>query len=268
MQIPIPTDPISLGIIASLLAGTTTGLGAIPIFLKKDFSRRSLDLMLGFAAGVMLAASAFSLLVPAFDIIGEWGVDWTGVITIVGSGFLLGGLFVHIADKYIPHEHFEKGHDGPASRMARIWLLVLAITIHNFPEGLAVGVSFGTGNTLDGIIVALAIGMQNIPEGLAVAAPLVREGYSRKYAAGLALATGLVEPIGGILGVSIVAVGIILLPYGLAFAAGAMIFVVGDEMVPESHSGGNARLATWGIIVGFMIMMTLDNMFAFLFPAG
>ena len=255
------TDPVSLGIFASLLAGLATGVGAIPVLIGGNFSRRTLDLMLGFAAGVMLAASAFSLLVPALDIV----VGWSEVITVVALGFFLGGFFIHLADKYIPHAHFEKGVEGPSSSMAKIWLLVIAITIHNFPEGLAVGVSFGGGDIQTGIAVAVAIALQNMPEGLAVAAPMVREGYSRKYAAGLALATGLVEPIGGVLGVSIVAFASFLLPYGLAFAAGAMVFVIGDEMVPESHSGGNARLATWGIMIGFIIMMTLDNIFNFLF---
>lgn len=255
------TDPISLGVLTSLLAGGATGLGALPIFIKESFSRRTLDIMMGIAAGVMLAASAFSLLVPAFDYV----ADWIGVISIVGLGFALGGIFVHVADKYIPHAHFEKGLEGPSSSMSRVWLLVLAITIHNFPEGLAVGVSFGTGDTLTGISVAVAIGLQNIPEGLAVAAPLVREGYSRKYAAILAFATGLVEPLGGLLGVSIVFIAVVLLPYGLSFAAGAMVFVVGDEIVPESHAGGNARVATWGLMLGFILMMTLDNVFGFFF---
>ncbi len=255
------TDPISLGIIASLLAGGATGLGAIPVLLGGDFSRRTLDIMLGIAAGVMLAASAFSLLVPALEMV----VDWVGVITVVAFGFILGGLFIHLADKYIPHEHFKKGPEGPSSSMAKVWLLVLAITIHNFPEGLAVGVSFGVGDIAEGLAVAVAIGLQNIPEGLAVAAPLVREGYSKRYAAALALVTGLVEPIGGLLGVSIVIVAAFLLPYGLAFAAGAMIFVVGEEMVPESHAAGNSRAATWGTMIGFVIMMMLDNIFEFIF---
>ena len=259
------SDPISMGFLASLIAGAATGLGALPIFVKKDFSRRTLDLMLGFAGGVMLAASAFSLLVPAFEDAGVLATGWVGVFSIVGMGFLLGAAFVHLADKYIPHEHFKRGHEGPSSRLARVWLLVIAITIHNFPEGLAVGVSFGGGDTVLGLSVAVAIGLQNIPEGLAVAAPLVREGYSRKYAAALALATGLVEPIGGLLGVSVVTFAAALLPYGLAFAAGAMIFIVGDEMVPESHSGGNERLATWGLIFGFIVMMSLDNVFTFIF---
>ncbi len=262
------SDPVSMGLLASLLAGLATGLGALPILLKKDFSRRTLDLMLGFAAGVMLAASAFSLLVPAFQEQAVLDAGWTGVFTIVGAGFLLGALFVHMADKYLPHEHFQKGSEGPSSNLARVWLLVIAITIHNFPEGLAVGVSFGGGDIMTGMSVAVAIGLQNIPEGLAVAAPLVREGYSRKYAVGLALLTGLVEPIGGIIGVSVITFAVGLLPYGLAFAAGAMIFVVGDEMVPESHAGGNERLATWGLMIGFFIMMILDNVFPFIFGAG
>ncbi len=258
------TDHVVLGILASLLAGTATGLGAIPVLLGGDFSRRTLDIMLGVAAGVMLAASAFSLLVPALEMV----VDWVGVISVVSFGFLLGGIFIHLSDKYIPHEHFQKGPEGPSSSMAKIWLLILAITIHNFPEGLAVGVSFGVGSISDGIAVAVAIGLQNIPEGLAVAAPMVREGYSRRYAAGLALLTGLVEPIGGILGVSIVSVATFLLPYGLAFAAGAMIFVVGEEMIPESHAAGNERAATWGLMIGFVVMMMLDNIFELLFNGG
>ena len=257
------SDTIVYGAVASLIAGGATGLGALPIFLKRNFSRRTLDIMLGFAAGVMLAASSFSLLIPALE--DALVNDWTDVITIVALGFGLGGLFVHMDDKYIPHAHFEKGEEGPSSTMARVWLLVLAITIHNFPEGLAVGVAFGVADPLTGISVAVAIGLQNVPEGLAVAAPLVREGYPRGKAALLALATGLVEPIGGLLGVSIVSIAAFLLPYGLAFAAGAMIFVVGDEMIPESHSIENARVATWGIMVGFIVMMTLDNVFSFIF---
>lgn len=259
------SDPITLGAVASLIAGLATGAGALPIFIKKDFSRRTLDIMLALAAGVMLAASSFSLLVPALEdpII----VNWYDVLTVVALGFGLGGLFVHLADRFIPHDHFQQGHEGPPSTLSRVWLLILAITIHNFPEGVAVGVAFGTSEAITGFSVAVAIGLQNIPEGLAVAAPMVREGFSRGKAALFALATGLVEPIGGLLGVSVVSFAAVLLPYGLAFAAGAMVFVVGDEMIPESHAGGNARIATWGLIIGFIIMMTLDNVFTILFGA-
>ncbi len=243
-----------MGFTASLLAGAATGLGAIPVLFGRSFSRRTLDLMLGFAAGVMLAASAFSLLVPALEHI------YGGVI-VVSAGFILGGATVHLVDKYVPHEHLMKGPEGPASSMPRTWLLVIAITIHNFPEGLAVGVAFGAESIGTGITIATAIGLQNIPEGLAVAAPLVRNGYSRLRAGGIALLTGLVEPLGGAVGVIVVTLSQVLLPWGLAFAAGAMIFVVSDEMIPESHSGGFERYATLGLMVGFVIMMVLDNFF-------
>ncbi len=247
------TDTIIAGTLASLLAGAATGIGAVPVLLGGQFGRRSLDTMLGFAGGVMLAASAFSLLVPALGLADIW---------LVAAGFLFGGLFVHLVDIYIPHEHFVSGHEGPPStRMRRIWLLILAITIHNFPEGLAVGVAFGAESLEVGVPIALAIGLQNIPEGLAVAMPLVREGYGRRRAAGYALLTGLVEPLGGLVGVSVVSIAQFLLPVALSFAAGAMVFVVSDEMVPESHSGGFARHATLGLMFGFVVMMLLDNMF-------
>jgi len=248
------TNPVALGVIASLLAGAATGLGTIPILFNRDFSRRSLDVMLGFAGGVMLAASAFSLLVPALE-------HPLGGVWVVGTGFMVGGLFVHLVDRYVPHEHIMKGHEGPATRLSRTWLLVIAITIHNFPEGLAVGVAFGSEELGTGLAIALAIGLQNIPEGLAVAAPLVRQGYSKYRAAGIGLVTGLVEPLGGLVGVSVVTFAQFLLPWGLAFAAGAMVFVVSDEMIPESHSGGFERFATIGLMIGFVVMMVLDNMF-------
>ncbi len=247
------SDVISNGFLGSLLAGAATGLGAIPILLGRSFSRRTLDLMLGLAAGVMLAASSFSLLIPAMD---------TGGVYVAATGFLLGGLFVHLADMYVPHEHPNRRLEGPSSTMSRTWLLVLAITIHNFPEGLAVGVAFGSQNIGTAMSLATAIGLQNVPEGLAVAMPLVREGYSKWRAATYALLTGLVEPIGGLIGVSVVTLSAFLLPYGLAFAAGAMVFVVSDEMIPESHAGGFERAATVGLMIGFVVMMLLDNLFA------
>ncbi len=250
----ILSDTVTLGLTASLLAGCATGLGTIPVLLNRDFSRRTLDIMLGFAGGVMLAASAFSLLIPALE-------HPLGGVWVVTIGFLIGGGFVHFADKYIPHEHLMKGHEGPTSNLSKTWLLVIAITIHNFPEGLSVGVAFGSESVGTGMAIAIAIGLQNIPEGLAVAAPLVRQGYSKYKAAGIGLVTGLVEPLGGLVGVSIVTIAQVLLPYGLAFAAGAMIFVVSDEMIPESHSGGFERFATIGLMIGFIVMMILDNLF-------
>jgi ZIP family zinc transporter len=224
----------------------------LPVFLIKEISHRSLDTMLGFAAGVMLAATAFSLLVPAIEL----GGVWIGVI-----GFVIGAVFVYILDRHIPHAHLLKGAKGPSSALSKISLLILAITIHNFPEGLAVGVSFGAGDVASGVVLATAIALQNIPEGSAVAFPLVREGLSRRKALWYATLTGLVEPLGGLIGVSVVAIAKPLLPGSLAFAAGAMAYVVSHEMIPESHRLGHEHEATFGFIVGFAVMMLLDTLF-------
>ncbi len=262
---------IILGIFASLLAGLSTSIGAIPVLLGRDFSERSLDIMLGFAAGVMLAASAFSLLVPALEmepIITDWGLE---PVIIVMLGFGSGALIIHLIDRWAPHQHFISGPEGSSSiskRLAATWLFIIAITIHNFPEGLAVGVAFGSaahsasGDISTGIIIALAIGLQNIPEGTAVALPLLREGYSKKDTLTITTVTGLVEPIGGLIGVAAVSIALVMLGFGMAFAAGAMIFVVSDEIIPESHRKGHERAATFGVILGFMIMMFLDNFIA------
>ncbi len=246
------TSPLLLGALASLVAGLATGLGALPVLFFKEISHRTLDTMMGFAAGIMLAATAFSLLVPALDLGGVW-------VTVVA--FLAGGLFVYFLDRYVPHTHLIKGPEGPSSALSRVSLLILAITIHNFPEGLAVGVSFGTGDLAAGIIVATAIALQNIPEGSAVAFPLVREGFPARRAIWYATLTGLVEPVGGLVGVSVVAIARPILPWGLAFAAGAMAFVVSHEMIPESHRRGHEMEATLGFMIGFAVMMLLDTVF-------
>ncbi|MEM0083884.1 MAG: ZIP family metal transporter [Candidatus Methanomethylicia archaeon] len=243
---------IYLGFLASLLAGLATGIGAIPIFLKESFSDDTLDVLLGFAAGVMSAATAFSLLVPAIDLSGPW---------IAMGGLIIGALLLHFIDRFTPHLHPVAGFEGPYSKLSKVWLFIIAMTIHNFPEGLAVGVSFGSGNVEAGLIVATAIGLQNAPEGLAVALPLLRERYSRWKAIGYATLTGLIEPIGGFLGIVLVSLAHSLLPWGLVFAAGAMLFIVVDEMIPESHQKGFGRKATFGFISGFSIMMLLDSIF-------
>lgn len=263
---------ILIGTIASLGAGLATGLGALPVFFKKDISDKALDLLLGFAAGVMLAASAFSLLVPALNLSPEEGGApnfnsenlqnlWT--VGIVVIGVLAGAFFIDLIDRWAPHEHFVKGPEGKVSkRLAATWLFIIAITIHNFPEGLAVGVSFGGGDASQismGLVVAIAIGLQNIPEGTAVAMPLLREGYSKKKAFMIATLTGIVEPVGAFIGVAVVNVARFFLGFGMAFAAGAMIFVVADEIIPETHGKEHSRQVTFGIIFGFVIMMFLDN---------
>jgi ZIP family zinc transporter len=243
---------IIIGSLASLLAGLATGVGALLVFLVRRVSDIFLDASLGFAAGVMLAATSFSLLVPAIEI---GGIGQTVI------GIILGTVFLIYVEKFTPHLHQLAGIKGPSTQLNKLWLFILAITIHNFPEGMAVGVGFGGGDISAGTTLAIGIGLQNIPEGLAVALPLLREKSTRRKAFLIALLTGLVEPVGGVLGVSIVSTGEFLLPYGLAFAAGAMLFVISEEIIPETHSRGNDREATIGVIVGFIIMMVLDNVF-------
>lgn len=244
-----------LGFLASLAAGLMSGVGALPILFFKDISQRTQDVMMGFGAGVMLAATSFSLIVPAIDAAG----GGTTAALIVVAGMALGGLFLWFSDRLLPHEHFIMGPEGSdPKRLRRIWLFVIAITLHNFPEGLAVGVGFGGGDVRNGLSLALGIGLQNMPEGLVVALALLTERYSAKQAIALATLTGLVEPVGGIIGAGIVSIAQPLLPWGLAFAAGAMLFVVSDEIIPESHRGEHARFATVGVMVGFLVMMFLD----------
>jgi ZIP family zinc transporter len=242
-------DVIWFGFMASLLAGLATGAGALPVLFATKVSDKLLDVLLGFSAGVMLAATCFSLIVPSLDLGGP---------LIVAIGIILGALVLHLVDRFVPHFHPIAGPEGPSSHLSKVWLFVLAMTIHNFPEGLAVGVSFGSGDVAAGLVVAMAIGLQNMPEGLAVALPLVREGYSRRKSLLYGTLTGLVEPLGGLLGLALISVFLPLLPWGLAFAAGAMLFVVSDEMIPESHRKGFEREATFGLIAGFVLMMFLD----------
>lgn len=249
---------VATGLIASLLAGLATGVGALPALFFKEVPDRLMSTLLGGAAGVMLAATSFSLIVPGIE---HGDLLWPGYgVYVVTIGILFGAFFLDLIDRLLPHEHFILGHEGPSSRMKKIWLFIIAITIHNFPEGLAVGVGFGGGDLAKGTSLAIGIGLQNMPEGLAVALPLLGLGYSRRKAIIIATITGLVEPIGGLLGVAAVSVFHPVLPLGMAFAAGAMLFVISDEIIPETHAKGRSRLATFGIIFGFVVMMTLDNL--------
>jgi ZIP family zinc transporter len=249
---------VVLGVLASAAAGLATGLGAVPALFLKKISDRLLNTLLGGAAGVMLAATSFSLIVPGIEAGNKVWPGWGVWVVVVGM--LVGAVFLDRVDKLLPHEHFLMGHEGPTSTLRRIWLFVIAITIHNFPEGLAVGVGFGGGDIGAGTSLAIGIGLQNMPEGLAVAMPLMALGYNRWKAFGIATLTGLVEPIGGLLGVGAVTIFKPVLPFGLAFAAGAMLFVISDEIIPETHSKGKSRMATFGVMVGFVIMMAMDNL--------
>ncbi len=249
---------VVVGFFASILAGLATGVGALPALFFKDISRNLFNSLLGAAAGVMLAATAFSLLVPGMA---YGNVIWPGKgIYVVSIGMMLGAAFLHYADRQLPHVHFDSISDVHLNSLKKVWLFIIAITIHNFPEGMSVGVSFGSGEMKNGVVLAIAIALQNIPEGLAVALPLVGLGYNKWKAVGIATLTGLVEPVGGLLGITMVTVFEPILPVAMGFAAGAMLFVISEEIIPETHSGGRSRYATFALMAGFIIMMILDNM--------
>ncbi|MCD6463407.1 MAG: ZIP family metal transporter [Thermotogae bacterium] len=242
------------GVLASSLAGAATGLGAFPVFFfKKLPGHRLMDSMLGFAAGVMLAATIFSLIIPAIEI---------GGLFITVLGVIVGAFVIELIDRFTPHQHFQKGHEGPSAKMLKkIWLFVIAITLHNFPEGISVGVGYGGGDFAMGTSLAVAIGLQNVPEGTAVAASLIKVGYKPSRAILYSFLTGLVEPIGGLLGATMVVIAEPALPFFLALAAGAMLYVISDEIIPETHAHGFESAATFSLLAGFLVMMILDNIF-------
>jgi ZIP family zinc transporter len=254
-------SPVMQALLATLFTWGVTAAGALPVLFTRTLDRKVLDAMLGMAAGVMIAASFWSLLNPAIEMSGGSWIPAT-------IGFLLGGIVLRGIDRVLPHIHPAMA-DMPAEGVKTSWqrstLLVLAVTLHNIPEGLAVGVAFGAAAlgipsaTLAGAMaLALGIGLQNFPEGTAVAMPLRREGLSRGKSFFIGQASGLVEPIAGVLGAWLVTVAQAILPYALAFAAGAMIFVVVEELIPEGQSEGNSHLATAGTLIGFALMMALD----------
>ena len=249
---------VVIGFFASILAGLATGVGALPALFFKNISRNLFSSMLGAAAGIMLAATAFSLLVPGMTY-GNLILPGKGIY-IVSMGMMIGAVFLHYADRQLPHVHFDSISDVHLTSLKKVWLFIIAITIHNFPEGMSVGVSFGSGEMKNGIVLAVAIALQNLPEGLAVALPLVGLGYNKWTAVGIATLTGLVEPVGGLLGITMVTVFEPILPIAMGFAAGAMLFVISEEIIPETHSDGRSRYATFALMIGFIIMMILDNM--------
>jgi len=254
-------NPVSQALTAGIFTWGVTAAGAACIFVTKTVSQKVLDTMLGFAAGVMTAASFWSLLAPAIEMSqGSW--------IPAASGFLLGAAFLRLIDFFLPHLHIGfpiNEAEGVKTSWKRSTLLILAITLHNIPEGLAVGVAFGAvaqhfpSATLAGAVaLAIGIGLQNFPEGFAVAVPLRREGMSRVKSFWYGQLSGIVEPIAAVCGAWTVLWARPLLPYALAFAAGAMFFVVVEEVIPESQHNGNTELATAGAVLGFLIMMILD----------
>lgn len=251
------------GALASLLAGLGTSVGALAIFSLRQPTRRTLIAMISGAAGVMLAASFFSLLEPAIEHAEARAAHSSIGVAIVLFGVFLGAAMLYAIHRYAPHEHFEQGREGPeSSRVGRLWLFVIAITLHNFPEGMAVGVGFAGDDVANGISLGLGIGIQNIPEGLAVAVSLLAIGYSKRVAFVVASLTGLVEPIGGLIGAAAVWLAEPAIPLSLSIAAGAMLFIISDEIIPETHKGEHKNLATFALLIGVALMLVLDVMLA------
>lgn len=258
-------SPIVQALLATFFTWGMTALGAAMVFAAKDISKRVLDIMLGFAAGVMIAASYWSLLAPAIEM-----SEHMGAFKFVPAavGFVLGAAFLRLVDRFLPHLHIHAPRseaEGVKTDWSSSILLVLAITLHNIPEGLAVGVAFGAvaagfdSATLGGAMaLAIGIGIQNFPEGTAVSVPLRRQGLSRGRSFFYGQASGAVEPVAAVIGAATVFLAKPILPYALAFAAGAMIFVVVEEVIPESQASGYGDQATMGCIFGFTVMMVLD----------
>lgn len=247
-------DPVTQAFVATLGTYLLTAVGTLPVLLFRSAPRRLMDAMMGFAGGVMVAASCWSLLVPAMAA--------GGVLPAV-VGLLCGGAFIYVADQLLPHLHSEFPDEARPEGLRVAWqrstLLMLAITLHNFPEGMAVGVRFGGGDVGAATALAIGIGLQNIPEGLAIALPLRRGGMSRGRAFFWGQLSAVVEPVAGVMGAALVLVSGAVLPYGMAFAAGAMLYVVVEELIPETVRSGTTDVATLGFLVGFAVMMLLDN---------
>jgi ZIP family zinc transporter len=247
-------DPVAQAFIATLGTYALTAIGTLPVFFFRSAPRRLMDAMMGFAGGVMVAAACWSLLVPA--------IEAGGALRAV-VGLLAGGALIYVADQLLPHLHSEFPDEATAEGPRVVWqrstLLMLAITLHNFPEGLAVGVRFGGGDVGAATALAIGIGLQNVPEGLAIALPLRRGGMSRGWAFFWGQLSAVVEPFAGILGAGVVLLSSAVLPYGMAFAAGAMLYVVVEELIPETVRSGTTDVATLGFIGGFALMMVLDN---------
>jgi zinc transporter, ZIP family len=247
-------DAILVAFVATTGTYALTAVGTLPVFFFRSAPRRLMDAMMGFAAGVMVAAACWSLLVPAIA---------AGGVAAASGGLLAGAACIYAADQLLPHLHAEFPDEatveGPHVAWQRSTLLMLAMTLHNFPEGLAVGVSYGAGNYGAATALAIGIGLQNIPEGLAIALPLRAAGMSRGRAFFWGQLSAAVEPVAGVIGAALVLVSSAFLPYGMAAAAGAMLYVVVEELIPETVRSGTTDVATLGFIGGFAVMMALDN---------
>ena len=254
---PVVLNALGGGLVAAL----ATALGTLPVLLSQRLSERTQDTLFGFGAGVMLAACSFSLIIPGIHAARAGGAGAWAAGATLGAAILLGALALLWMERLLPHEHFIKGVEGgqTSRTLQRTWLFVFAIALHNLPEGLAIGVAYAGGDAMRASALATGIAIQDVPEGLVVAMALLAAGYKRSLAVGLGMASGLVEPVGAVLGAAVVSTSASLLPWGLGFAAGAMLFVISHEIIPESHRKGHEAWATGGLMVGFVIMMVLDT---------
>ncbi len=248
---------MSLVLLTALGVGGATCIGAIIGFAFKKISHKFSDIILGFAAGVMLAAAVIGLILPSLE-----GKGTLGII-VTCAGIFCGALCLNVIDRVVPHLHNLVGRDNEkhpqnTANIDKILLFVVAIAIHNLPEGIAAGVSFGTNNTAEALTVAGGIALQNIPEGMVIIGPMLAAGIDKKRTLLVALATGIIEVIGTFIGYFAVSISSAVLPFALAFAGGTMLYVISDEMIPETHSHGNERGATYSILVGFCVMLVVD----------
>ena len=244
-------------LLTALGVGGATVIGALLGFLFKNPSHKWNDIILSFAAGVMLAAAVIGLILPSLD----YGGSFSIFITI--AGIFCGALCLNLIDKLVPHLHKMTGvdqetHSEKNEQLGKILLFVIAIAIHNLPEGIAAGVSFGTGDTLQALTVAGGIALQNIPEGMVIIAPMLAVGMKRGRTFVIALMTGVIEVIGTFIGYFAVSISTVILPFALAFAGGTMLYVISDEMIPETHAHGNERAATYSLLAGFALMLVFD----------
>ena len=244
-------------LLTAIGVGGATIIGAIIGFLFRNTSHKFSDIVLSFAAGVMLAAAVIGLILPSMEYGGKLGV----LTTIVG--IFCGALCLNMIDRFVPHLHRLAGkdqeeHPGQKSQVHKVLLFVMAIAIHNFPEGIAAGVGFGSGNITAALTIAGGIALQNIPEGMVIIGPMLASGLSKKRTFSYAIATGVVEVIGTMLGYFAVRVSTAILPFALAFAGGTMLYVISDEMIPETHAHGNERGGTYALLVGFCVMLITD----------
>ena len=252
-------------LLGGCMAALATALGALPVLLTQRPSERVQDTLFGFGAGVMLAASAFSLVIPGLEAARSAALFGGGAWAAgtIGAAILLGGLVLLAMDYWLPHEHFIKGLEGASvQQLRRTWLFVFAITLHNLPEGLAIGVGYAGNEGLRANALATGIAIQDVPEGFVVAAALLAAGYGRGFAVVLGMASGLVEPLGAVVAAAVIGHASALLPWGLGFAAGAMLFVISHEIIPESHRKGHEAFATAGLMLGFVLMMVLGTALA------